>query len=64
MAEHIQAEDKKKQAEYDAFVEEGKAKYANSSYKDKFDMLVNRSNLQTDVKNQKDLNTLQDTLKE
>ena len=63
MAEHIQAEDKKKQAEYDAFVEEGKAKYANSSYKDKFDMLVNRSNLQTDVKNQKDLNTLQDTLK-
>ena len=26
-------------------------------------MLVNRSNLQTDVKNQKDLNTLQDTLK-
>lgn len=63
MAEHIQAEDKKKQAEYDAFVEEGKAKYANSSYKDKFDMLINRSNLQTDVKNQKDLNTLQDTLK-
>lgn len=63
MAEHIQAEDKKKQAEYDAFVEEGKAKYANAGYKDKFDMLINRSNLQTDVKNQKDLNTLQDTLK-
>ncbi len=63
MAEHIQAEDKKKKAEYDAFVEEGKAKYANAGYKDKFDMLINRSNLQTDVKNQKDLNTLQDTLK-